>query len=97
MYFKAIIFVKRYYEKADNFIGRAFYLLKSIPSDGQEKRLTLCSHSGKHDKGTIDLHLTVKGQQEDVPVNVSMREYTLLLKLTINYETKTVSFLDLLP
>ena len=86
------IYFFSYFDKPDNFIGRAFYLLKSTPIDGEYRTLSLYSHSGKHERGVIDLHLTIKGQQEDVPVNVSIREHTLLLKLIINREAKTVSF-----
>lgn len=85
----------RYFEKAENFIGRAFYLLKTIPIEGEERTLSLFSHSGKHERGKVNLQLSIKGLREDTPIDVSIREHTILLKLIVNMESLEVNSLSL--
>ncbi len=41
-------------------MGRTFYLLQTVPVQGEERVLTLYSHSAKHDKGAIKLHLCIR-------------------------------------
>lgn len=81
----------RYFQKPDNFIGRAFYVLKTTPIEGEERTLPLFSHSGKHQRGKVTLQLSIKGQREDVPIDVSIREHKLLHKLIVNYESQEVT------
>lgn len=81
----------RYYKKQENFIGRAFYVLKTTPLEGEERTLTLHSHSAKHERGKVSLQLSIKGQRESVPIDVSIREHTILHKLIVNQESQNVS------
>lgn len=66
-------------------------MLKTTPLEGEERTLTLYSHSTKHKRGEVSLQLSIKGQRENVPVDVSIREHTILLKLVLNHESKDVS------
>ncbi len=38
----------------------------------------------------MTLQLSVKGQREDVPIDVSIREHTILFKLIVNQESQEV-------
>ena len=80
----------RSFKKHDNFIGRAFYLLKTTPMEGEERTLTLYSHSGKHERGQVTLELSIRGMKEAAPVGLSMREHTILQKLILSHESLKV-------
>ncbi len=57
----------------DDFMGRCFHPLRSIPVSGQEvKTLVLHSHSAKTKHGFISLSLTIRGIKENVPVEVGV-------------------------
>lgn len=58
--------------------------------EGEERTLTLYSHSGKHERGQVTLELSIKGMKEDPPVDLSLREHTILQKLIINHESLKV-------
>lgn len=73
-----------------NLIGRTFYLLNTTPSFSENKTLKLLSHSGKEEQGTVDLSLTIKVEEERVPLSVRVREYTQLLRSIVNLETEKV-------
>ena len=53
--------------------------------------MQLLSQSGKEEHGTIDLHLAVKAEEKEVPPDIRVREYTLLLRSMVNLETAKVS------
>ena len=75
-----IIYYARYMaekttKKGDDFMGRLFYPLRSIPmfsSSGEEKTFDLVPHSGRSQRirGTITLQLSIKVQKESLPVQV---------------------------
>ena len=77
-------------------VGRAFYTLKSTPTYKENKRLQLLSHSGKEDRGTVDVHLSVETAKEYISMDVHIREYKMLLRCIINLEAKKVSSRSLL-
>ena len=62
------------YSKSDDFIGRLFYPLHSIPNSGEEKTFALHSHSGKTQRGYITLQLSIKSKKKN-PIEV----YTIIL------------------
>lgn len=66
-------------------------MLKTTPLEGEERTLTLHSHSAKHERGKVTLRLSIKGQMESVPIDVSIREHTILHKLIVNQESQDVS------
>ena len=80
-----------YEKKAKNFIGRSFYLLHTVPVGGEEKSLTLYSHSGKHQRGQIKLQLNILGLEESTPPDVAHRNHKMLFKVLVDHDSKTVS------
>ena len=56
--------------KGDDFMGRAFYPLRSIPNCGEEKTLVLHSHSGKTQHGYVNLQLTIGAKRRKTPLQV---------------------------
>ena len=46
----------------DDYIGRVFISLKDILPQGQSLHLQLYSHTGKHQRGNISVHLSIRGQ-----------------------------------
>lgn len=58
--------------------------------EGEDKSMALYSHSAKHQRGRVNLHLHIKGLCEDVPIEVTLRVYRSLFKAFINHETKVV-------
>ena len=56
--------------RGDDFIGRLFYPLRSIPNSGEEKTFVLYSHSGKTQHGYITLHVSIGAKQKKVPLEV---------------------------
>ena len=71
-------------------MGRAFYLLQTIPVQGEERTLALFSHSGKHEYGKVRMRLSIRGLRENTPIEVSLREHKMLMKALINLESKEV-------
>lgn len=86
-----ILYMPSYDRKARNFIGRSFYLLHTVPVGGEEKTLTLYSHSGKHQRGQIKLQLNILGLEDSAPPDVAHRNHTILFKTLVNHESKIVS------
>ena len=64
-----------------------------MPVGGEEKTLTLYSHSGKHQRGQIKVHLNVLGLEESTPPDVAHRNHRILFKVLVDYDAKTVSLL----
>ena len=69
--------------KGDDFMGRAFYPLRSIPNCGEEKTLMLHSHSGKTQHGYVTLQLSIGAKRKKTPLQVIKVKslYTLQKKL----------------
>ena len=57
--------------KGDDFMGRVFYPLRSIPNSGEEKTLLLHSHSGKTQHGYVTLQLSVGAKRKKTPLKVA--------------------------
>ena len=57
-------------QRGDDFMGRLFYPLRSIPNSGEEKTFVLHSHSGKTQHGYITLHLSVGAKKKKIPLEV---------------------------
>ena len=74
----------------DDFMGRAFYRLQTIPVDGEQKTLSLYSHSGKSNYGTVRLSLNIRGLRENVPVEISLIEHKMLVTAVVNFESRKV-------
>ena len=85
-----------YDKKAKNFIGRSFYLLRTVPVGGEEKTLALYSHSGKHQRGQVKLHLNVLGLEDSTPPDVAHRSHKLLFKMLVDHDAKAVSSIIIL-
>ena len=67
---------ERTIKKGDDFMGRLFYPLRTIPmSSGVEKTFMLLSHQGKSQRGTITLQLNIKVVKENFPVQVGLIVY----------------------
>ena len=79
-------------KKLDGFVGRAFYLLKTVPVEGETKCLQLYSHSGKHQRGSISMELCIAGQQDNVPTEVLLIQLRQLLRAVVNYSSMMVCF-----
>ena len=71
-------------------MGRAFYLLHTVPVQGEERTLSLFSHSGKHEYGKVRLHLSIRGLRGNTPIEVSLKEHKMLMKALVNMESKEV-------
>lgn len=56
----------------DDFMGRCFHPLQSIPVSGELKTFVLHSHSGKTKHGFISLSIDIKGVKENTPVEVGV-------------------------
>ena len=63
-----------------------------MPVGGEEKTLTLYSHSGKHQRGQIKLNLNVHGLEDSTPPDVAHRSHKILFKVLVDHDSKTVSF-----
>ena len=74
----------------DDFMGRAFYRLQTIPVDGEEKTLALYSHSGKSNYGKVRLSLSIRGLRENTPIEESLMEHKMLVTAMVDYESKKV-------
>jgi len=75
-------------------IGRAFYTVKNSPAYKENKTLQLLSHSGKDDRGTVDIRLSVETVKEDISEDVHINEYRMLLRCIINLEAQEVIILS---
>lgn len=85
-----ISFLSDRLKKSDDFLGRAFYLLQTIPVQGEVRNLALYSHSGKSQQGSVKLRLSIRGLREDVPVEVALKEYLMLLKAIVSFDSRKV-------
>lgn len=68
-------------------------MLRTVPVGGEEKTLTLFSHSGKHQRGQIKVHLNILGLEESAPPDVSHRNHKMLFKMLVDRESRSVSFI----
>jgi len=75
-------------KNVDDYMGRAFYLLHTVPIQGEERTLSLFSHSGKHEYGKVRLHLSIRGLRGNTPIEVSLKEHKMLMKALVNMESK---------
>ncbi len=66
-------------------------MLRTVPVGGEEKTLALYSHSGKHQRGQIKLHLNVLGLEDSTPPDVAHRSHKLLFKMLVDHDAKAVS------
>ena len=57
-------------KKGDSFIGRLFYPLRSIPNFGEGKALIIYDHSGKKERGSVTLWLSIGIKEKKVPITV---------------------------
>ncbi len=74
-------------------IGRAFYTLSNSPKFKSDvATVKLLSLSGKEERGTLCLQLTIQTPKDDrKPLEVRMEERRLLLKSIVNQEATEVS------
>ena len=80
----------------DDFMGRAFYLLGTIPSKGERKSLDLYSHSAKTKMGSVMVDLRIRGMREGLSLEAMLAEHLRLTRAVIDHESKIVSFIFLL-
>jgi hypothetical protein len=62
-------------QRGDDFMGRLFYPLRSIPNAGEEKTFVLYSHSGKTQHGYITLQLSIGAKRRKTPLQVENQGY----------------------
>ncbi|KAL5473214.1 hypothetical protein EMCRGX_G027667 [Ephydatia muelleri] len=74
-------------EPGDKFAGRVFCSLRGIPLDGEERELTLFSHSKRHKRGEMLVHLSYKPSQV-ADVSSAMLNYGHLFKLLVFHESR---------
>lgn len=74
--------------KTDDFLGRTFYLLQTIPVEGEERTLTLYSHSGKHKQGEVTLKLSIQGLRKNVPIELAVHEHLMITRALIYHESQ---------
>ena len=74
----------------DDFMGRAFYLLSTIPSKGERKTLDLYNQSGKSKLGTIKVDLRIRGLREGLSQEAALEEQLRLTRAVIDSESKKV-------
>ena len=75
----------------DDFMGRAFYLLGTIPSRGERKSLDLYSHSAKSKMGSVMVDLRIRGLREGQSSEAILAEHLRLTRAVIDHESKIVS------
>ena len=66
-------------QRGDDFMGRLFYPLRSIPNCGEEKTFVLYSHSGKTQHGHVTLQLSIGAKQKRTPLEVYLHAYMQLM------------------
>ena len=74
----------------DDFMGRAFYLLRTIPLAGETRTLELYSRSAKSKCGTIKLALHISGRRRGLTPEKALEEYSILARAVVDYESKLV-------
>ena len=72
-------------------MGRAFYLLSTIPSKGERKSLDLYSHSAKAKMGSVMVDLRIRGLREGLSSAESLAEHLRLTRAVVDSESKVVS------
>lgn len=75
----------------DDFMGRAFYLLGTIPSKGERRSLNLYSHSAKSKLGSIKVDLRIRGLREGLSKEKAMVEHLRLTRAVVDSESRAVS------
>ena len=86
----SLSFIADLYKGTDDFMGRCFYLLSTIPSSGEVKTLELYSHSARSKRGTIKLDLRIEGMREGLSMDDALKEHKMLARALVDYESKTV-------
>ncbi|KAL5473221.1 hypothetical protein EMCRGX_G027674 [Ephydatia muelleri] len=73
----------------DDFIGRTFLSLKDVQPQGGPGTLTLYSHTAKHQRGNVWVHLAIKGQEEGkISLTMKMDQSMLLFKALVMHEAQ---------
>jgi hypothetical protein len=72
----------------DDFMGRAFYLLSTIPSKGERKSLDLYSHSAKTKLGSVMIDLRIRGLREGLSSAEALAEHLRLTRAVVDSESK---------
>ena len=75
----------------DDFMGRAFYLLGTIPTKGERRTLNLYSHSAKAKLGSIKVDLRIRGLREGLSKDEAMMEHLRLTRAVVDSESRAVS------
>ena len=70
-------------QRGDDFMGRLFYPLRSIPNSGEEKTFVLHSHSGRTQHGFVTLHLSIGAKRKKMPLPVDKVKVNVMLFLQI--------------
>ena len=65
-------------------------MLQTVPVGGEEKTMTLYSHSGKHQRGRIKLYLNIPGLEDSTPSDVAHRDHKILFKTLVDHDSKIV-------
>ena len=71
-------------------MGRAFYLLSTIPSKGERKSLDLYSHSAKTKLGSVMIDLRIRGLREGLSSAEALAEHLRLTRAVVDSESKVV-------
>jgi BAI1-associated protein 3 len=72
----------------DDFMGRAFYLLSTIPPKGERKSLDLYSHSAKSKLGSVKVDLRIRGLREGLSQDEAREEHLRLTRAVVDAESR---------
>ena len=72
-------------------MGRAFYLLSTIPPKGERKSLDLYSHSAKSKLGSVKVDLRIRGLREGLSQDEAREEHLRLTRAVVDAESRKVS------
>jgi BAI1-associated protein 3 len=72
----------------DDFLGRVFFLLQHVPVGGVTKTLDLLSHSAKHSRGSLTMHMEITGSAGDKSIQDIHILHKNLLKCITLHESK---------
>ena len=73
-------------------MGRAFYVLSTIPMKGERKVLELYSHSAKSKLGTIKIDLRIRGMRENISKDDALLEHKKLTRAVVDFESQKVQY-----
>ena len=71
-------------------MGRAFYLLSTIPSKGERRTLDLYTHSAKSKLGSVKVDLRIWGMREGLSPDKALMEHLRVIRAVVDSESRKV-------